>query len=58
MADEILSTLLQLIVFSLIPFIVYVFQKKSVAGFTEYIGLVKSNARANYLAYSMVGFVI
>lgn len=50
MATEIISVILQLAAFTLIPFIVYVIRKKSASGFFVYIGLKKANTKANLLA--------
>lgn len=48
--SEILSAILQIFVFTLVPFLVFVIQKKSTKGFLHYIGLKRSTRRANYLA--------
>lgn len=53
MVDEIISIFLQVLMFTLIPFLVYVIQKRSVKGFPNYIGLKKSVNKANYLAGSV-----
>lgn len=50
MLTEIISAILQVLVFALIPFLVYLIQKKSVKGFLKYIGITRSNSKANYLA--------
>lgn len=50
MSDTLLSTLLQLLVFSLIPFVVFLISKRSVRGFWGYIGLQPSKREANLLA--------
>lgn len=50
MSDTLLSTFLQLLVFSLIPFVVFLISKRSVRGFWEYIGLQPSQREANLLA--------
>jgi membrane protease YdiL (CAAX protease family) len=50
MGDTILSTVLQLLVFTLIPFIVYLITERRAKGFRTYIGLKRSNRRANGLA--------
>lgn len=50
MGDTILSTILQLLVFTLIPFIVYLISHRKAKGFWEYIGLKSSNRKANALA--------
>lgn len=48
--DELISAIFQIIVLSLIPFIVYLIRKKKLKGFLEYVGLKKSNRKANLLA--------
>lgn len=53
MIDEMVSILLQVLVFTLVPFLVYVIKIRSVKGFLNYIGLKKSVNRANYLAGSV-----
>jgi uncharacterized protein len=50
MLNEILSALFQILAFSLIPFVVYLIQKKTTKGFLNYIGLKKSTAKANGMA--------
>jgi membrane protease YdiL (CAAX protease family) len=50
MIDEIVSIFLQILVFTLIPFLVYLIQNRSVQGFLNYVGLKKSVNKANYLA--------
>ena len=50
MINETIETILQILIFTLIPFLVYLIKKKTVKGFLDYIGLKKSNAKANYLA--------
>jgi uncharacterized protein len=50
MLNELISAVLQVFVFTLIPFMVFIFKTRSVKGFLEYIGLKKSNRRANLLA--------
>ena len=45
--DALLSTLLQLLVFSLLPAVVYVLQRRTVKGFWQYVGLYRSPAHAN-----------
>jgi len=52
MINEILSTILQITFFALIPLTVYLIQKKQFKGFWNYIGLQKSNAKANGLAFA------
>ena len=50
MITIIFSALLQLLVFSLIPFIVYLIRYRKVNGFFDYVGLKASNRKANSLA--------
>jgi membrane protease YdiL (CAAX protease family) len=50
MVNEIIETILQIFIFSLIPFLVFVIKKRTVKGFLDYIGLKKSNSKANSLA--------
>ncbi len=50
MINEIIGAVLQVGVFTLIPFLVFVIRKKTTKGFFEYIGIKKSTKRANYLA--------
>lgn len=48
--NEIIGAVAQIIVFALIPFIVYLVTNKTTKGFFSYIGLKKSTKRANILA--------
>nr|HMQ64031.1 hypothetical protein [Flavilitoribacter sp.] len=50
MTNELIDSVLQVLAFSLIPFLVYLIAKKKVKGFFDYIGLKKSTARANVFA--------
>jgi len=50
MINEIIGAILQILIFTLIPFSVYLIRNKSAKGFFEYIGLKKSTKKANYLA--------
>jgi len=50
MISEALSAILQIVVFTLIPFVVYLYKKRSTGGFLRYIGLKQSTRRANLLA--------
>lgn len=50
MLNETISAISQILVFSLIPFIVYLIRTKSAKGFLHYIGLKKSTRKANLLA--------
>jgi len=54
MIDTILSAILQVLVFSLIPFLVYWISKRKIKGFLEYIGLKRSTRKANLLALLIV----
>lgn len=47
MINEIISTILQILVFTLLPFLVYVVVNKSTKGFLGYIGLKKSVKKAD-----------
>lgn len=50
MINELISALLQVLVFTSIPFVVYLITKKTKKGFFDYIGLKPSNRKANLLA--------
>ncbi len=50
MINEAIGTILQILVFTLIPFLAYVIKGRTVSGFYNYIGLKKSTKKANYLA--------
>lgn len=50
MINESIGAILQILVFTMIPFLVYLIKNKSAKGFLEYIGLKKSTKKANYLA--------
>jgi membrane protease YdiL (CAAX protease family) len=50
MTEEIISALLQVLAFSLVPLLVYLAVKRKFGGFFNYIGLYKSPKRANLLA--------
>ena len=50
MLNEILSTIFQLLVVVLIPFLFYVIKYKTVVGFFSYIGLKGTTKKANLLA--------
>lgn len=50
MINEAIGAILQILVFTLIPFLVYVFRNKTVKGFFDYLGLYKSTKTANSLA--------
>ena len=57
--EELISAILQLLAFTLIPFLVYIIRQRSVKGFFQYIGLKPSNRKANAwaLATSLI-FII
>lgn len=48
--SELISTLVQLTVFALLPLLVFVAQRRTTRGFGQYLGLYRSPARANALA--------
>jgi membrane protease YdiL (CAAX protease family) len=50
MLNEIIGAVLQILVFSLIPFLFFVIKRRSAKGFFDFIGLKRSTKRANYLA--------
>ncbi|HET8838317.1 MAG TPA: CPBP family intramembrane glutamic endopeptidase [Flavobacteriaceae bacterium] len=50
MINQIIGTILQILIFILVPFVVYLIRKKNLKGFLTYIGLKKSNRKANFLA--------
>ncbi len=50
MINEIIQAIVQIVIFTLIPFLVYLIRNKSMKGFLEYIGLKKSTSKANSLA--------
>ena len=50
MKDTILGAIIQVFLFSLIPFVVFLIQRKTFKGFLGYIGLKKSTLKANLLA--------
>ena len=47
MTTALISAILQILAFTLIPFLVHVISNKSVKGFFNYIGLKKSTLKAN-----------
>jgi len=57
MLYAIISAVLQILVFTLIPFVVYLVKQKSAKGFLTYIGLKKSNKKANLLALLVCLFI-
>lgn len=48
--NELIGATLQIALFALIPFWVYLFQKRKTKGFFHYLGLKKSTRKANLLA--------
>jgi len=50
MINELISAILQILLFTSIPFFVYLIKTKSTKGFGEYIGLKKSSRKANLFA--------
>lgn len=57
--NEIISTILQILVFTAIPFVVYLTTKRRAKGFFDYIGLRKPETRAMiYAALCAVAFVL
>jgi membrane protease YdiL (CAAX protease family) len=50
MINETIGAVLQILIFSLIPFLVYLIGHKKAKGFFDYIGLKKSTNKANMLA--------
>ena len=56
MINELISAILQVIILAFIPFVVYLIRNKQVKGFWNYVGLKRSNARANLLALALVIF--
>lgn len=54
MANTLISAIIQILVFALIPFLFFVIQNKSTKGFLNYIGLKRSTKKANSLAAFIV----
>jgi uncharacterized protein len=50
MVSEFIGAILQILVFTSIPFFTYLIRKKTTKGFLDYIGLKRSTAKANVLA--------
>ncbi|SOE19743.1 CAAX protease self-immunity [Spirosomataceae bacterium TFI 002] len=50
MLNELIGASLQILIFTLIPFLAYVFKRESYKGFFDYIGVKKSTKKANVLA--------
>lgn len=48
--NEVIGTIPQVLLFSIIPFVVYLIKQRTYNGFWDYIGLKKSNRKANVLA--------
>lgn len=57
MINTLLSALLQLAFFTLIPLIVYLIHKRKWAGFAKYIGLTPSTSKANLLALGVTAIL-
>ncbi len=57
MINEIASVILQLLLFTLIPFLVYCFKFKKAKGFLNYIGIKNSNNSTNAIAL-LAGLVL
>lgn len=58
MLEELVSALLQVAVFTLIPFVVYLIRKKTAKGFFDDLGLKRSTRSANLLALLLVLFAV
>ena len=58
MINELISSVLQVLVFSLIPFLVFLIQKKTVRGFFDWIGIKKTTMKANLMAVATSGVFI
>ena len=50
MVNTLISAIVQVLVFTLIPFLFFIIKNKSAKGFLSYVGLKKSTKRANTLA--------
>lgn len=50
MLNQVISAVLQVAVFTLIPFLVYIFRYKRIRGFGQYVGLVPSTRKAVLLS--------
>jgi len=48
--STLIQAIIQILVLSSIPFLVYVIQKRTTKGFFNYVGLRKSTKKANLLA--------
>jgi len=57
-SDALLSAVLQVAVFTLIPLIVYLVTRRKATGFLEYVGLFKPEARTMALATAWVALTI
>ncbi len=58
MANELISAILQIFLFTSIPFFVYLIKTKSTKGFLNYIGLKKSTRKANLLALLVMILIV
>jgi len=57
--NEMISALLQIIAFSLIPLLVYLIRKRSFSGFFEFIGLIPTTSRAiKFALFTSLLFVL
>lgn len=54
--DTVVSTIIQLCIFALIPFVVYLIGYRQIKGFFEYVGIKKTTKRA--VLYSLLVFAI
>lgn len=52
--EELISAILQILAFTLIPFLVYIIRHRSVKGFFQYIELKPTNV----VSYSVIGFLM
>jgi membrane protease YdiL (CAAX protease family) len=51
MISEIFSATLQILIFAFIPFLFFIIKNKKAKGFLNFIGLSKSNTKANFFAF-------
>ncbi|MCB9231008.1 MAG: CPBP family intramembrane metalloprotease [Bacteroidia bacterium] len=54
MISELITALLQVLIFCLIPFLVFLIQKKTLRGFWSWIGFRKTNFRAMFMALGVI----
>lgn len=54
MLQEVISAILQVLAFALIPFIVHLVRKKRIGGFGRYIGMKAPTAKAIWLSFASV----